>query len=416
MESIGKSALNALFEPGDRVYVAGSTGEPRGILEALEPRAALQFVQQPLGAVNRRDLSALSEGSSLETYFMTPEIEAGVAAGRVRFIPMQWRAIYSHLSSIVFDKVLLRAAYDREGRLRFVHNADFLNAVLPRARVVVVEVCRTFLAPAGAPAMTCDRALLFESEAPAITVSTAAIDEASRPIGRHIASLIPDGACLQTGIGAVPAAVVANLRQHNDLGLHGGLLDDALMTLITNGNLTGARKEIDRGHHIIGAALGSDRLLEWLVDQPAVIFRGAEYTHESSVIQQLGRFVSINSAVQVDLFGQVNGEVVAGRQISGTGGSVDFLRAARLSAGGRSIVALQATAKAGAVSRIVPRVEMVTALRSDVDYVVTEYGVASLRAASLAERAEALANVAHPDFRDGLRAAWKDLAGTGRAV
>ena len=146
-------------------------------------------------------------------------------------------------------------------------------------------------------------------------------------------------------------------------------------------------------------------MLDWLAhskEAGSVRFRGADYTHDAAIISQLDNFVSINSAVEIDLMGQVNSEVVAGRQVSGAGGSVDFMRAAKMSKGGRSIVAMSATAKGGSVSRIVPRVDVVTALRTDVDIVVTEYGVAALKDAPLPARAERLIAISHPDFRDGL--------------
>jgi 4-hydroxybutyrate CoA-transferase len=208
---------------------------------------------------------------------------------------------------------------------------------------------------------------------------------------------------LQTGIGAIPAAILSQLTNKNDLGMHGGLIDDGGMALIQSGNLTGSRKRIDTGRHITGMALGSDQLMQWLATRRDVVFRGANHTHEVSVIRQLEGFVSVNSAVEVDLFGQVNAEVAGGRQISGTGGSVDFMRAAKASKGGRSIVAMNATARGGSVSRIVPNVEMVTALRTDVDTVVTEYGVAQIKDLPNAARAQALIEIAAPQFRDELR-------------
>ena len=196
---------------------------------------------------------------------------------------------------------------------------------------------------------------------------------------------------------------MARLDAHNDLGFHGGLIDDGVMRLIENGNINGRLKQVDPGVTATGAALGTEMLIEWLADQESVVFKGANYTHDAEVIRQLGCFVSVNGAVQVDLLGQVNGEMVGGRQISGTGGSVDFMRASKLSRGGRSIVALASTAKQGTISRIVPRVEMVTALRSDVDYIVTEFGVARLKDASLEERIASLVEIAHPDFRESLK-------------
>ena len=208
---------------------------------------------------------------------------------------------------------------------------------------------------------------------------------------------------MQTGIGAIPAAILNQLTDKNDLGMHGGLIDDGGMRLIQQGILNGVRKAIDTGTHVTGMALGSDDLMQWLATQRNVVFRGANHTHEVSVIRQLDGFVSVNSAVEVDLFGQVNSEMTGDRQISGTGGSVDFMRAAKASKDGRSIVAMNATARGGSVSRIVPKVEMVTALRTDVDTVVTEYGVAQIKDLPNAARAEAMIEIAAPQFRDQLR-------------
>ncbi|MDC2964020.1 hypothetical protein OA067_03830, partial [Gammaproteobacteria bacterium] len=214
------------------------------------------------------------------------------------------------------------------------------------------------------------------------------------------------GDCLQTGIGAVPSAILANLKTHSDLGFHGGLLDDAVMDLIESGVVNGSRKKIDRGEHIIGMALGSEKMLNWLAANRKaknVVFKSANYTHDINIISQLENFVSINSAVQVDLLGQVNAEMVGARQISGTGGSVDFMRSASASRGGRSIVALTASAKDGKISKIVPKVDFVTALRTDVDTIVTEYGVAEIKHCSLEERANRLIEIADPLHREELR-------------
>ncbi|MDZ7826089.1 MAG: acetyl-CoA hydrolase/transferase C-terminal domain-containing protein [Gammaproteobacteria bacterium] len=222
----------------------------------------------------------------------------------------------------------------------------------------------------------------------------------------------PTAACIQTGIGAHSAAVLwAPWRERDDLGLHGGLIDDAGLELIERGVITGREKDLDRGVHVTGMALGTRRLYAALADRPDVVFRPARYTHESSVIAELDRFVSINSAVEVDLLGQVSSEMVAGRQISGTGGSVDFMRGAAASPGGRSIVAMTATARKGELSRIVPVLQSgtaVTAARTDVDCIVTEHGVAELKGRSVDARAEALIGVADPRFRDELRTAWNE--------
>jgi 4-hydroxybutyrate CoA-transferase len=317
---------------------------------------------------------------------------------------MQMRYVYEYLRRSPLDHALVQVARDREGQMRLGPNADFFDAVRESAKIVVAELNEGFVAAAGAPLVPeTSIDYVVETERPLIETSPSKIDPVSEKIGALVAALIGDGDCIQTGIGAIPAAILASLSQHNDLGLHGGLIDDGGMALVRNGNLNGAAKTRDLGIHTTGMAVGSLDLYEWLADTPSVQLAGANITHEISILGSIGHFVSINSAVEVDLEGQVNAEVIAGRQISGTGGSVDFMRAAKASRGGRSIIAMTATAKDDAVSRIVPKVEMVTALRTDVDIVVTEYGVADLRHATRQERRETLIDIAHPDFRATLR-------------
>lgn len=400
-----------LLKPGQRIFVAGSSNEPTGLLEQLGREVLperLHFVQFPLAGYNRIDFTRFAPQAEFTTFFMTPHLKNAVAQ-RLHFLPMQMRRVYDYLSQNV-DVVLLQVARGADGRLRLGPNVDFLEAALGAARWVIAELNTAFTAPAGCPLIDearIDR--LVTTERPLHEMASPVLDEAAEAIGALVAAEIRDGDCIQTGIGAIPAAILARLGDKSDLGLHGGLIDDGGMTLIERGNVNGARKAIDTGRHVTGMALGSRRLLDWLAERPDVEFRGANYTHETSVIGRISNFVSVNSAVEVDLTGQVNAEVAGGRQISGTGGSVDFMRAARVSPGGRSIIAMTATARDGAVSRIVPRVEMVTALRTDVDLVVTEYGVARLRDAPLRARAEALIEIAAPQFRDELRAAIRTV-------
>ena len=387
-----------------RIYVAGSSNEPTGLLRDLEASALpenLEFIQFPLPGLNQTDFTQFNDTASVTTFFMSSALAKGDAA-RVNYLPMQMRATYDYLATNL-DVYLLQVAYDQERRLRVGPNVDFHESVLAQNPTVIAQLNPSMVAPAGSPLM--NPALIdvmIENDVSAPALAPATIDEAAQEIGRLVAGLIRDGDCLQTGIGAIPAAILNQLTDKNDLGMHGGLIDDGGMRLIQQGNLTGAQKAIDTGKHITGMALGSDELMQWLATQRNVVFRGANHTHEVSAIRQLDGFVSVNSAVEVDLFGQVNAEMARGRQISGTGGSVDFMRAAKASKGGRSIVAMNATARGGSVSRIVPKVEMVTALRTDVDTVVTEYGVAQIKDLPNRARAEALIQIAAPQFRDEL--------------
>lgn len=401
--------IGDLLEPGMQVFVGGGSNEPSALLDALaaRPEAArgITFTQFPLPGLNRRDLSSLGPEARQRTFFLSPDLREGFAEGRVSFIPMQMRALYEWLLARRFDVVLTQVAPGRDGGLRFGPNVDFLDAALEGAGCVVAELNRGFTAPAGAPAVAPGRIdYLVETERPLTPFAAPEPDAAALEIGRLVASLVPDGSCIQTGIGAIPAAILGALGDKNDLGLHSGLLDAGGRRLIERGVMTGRNKAVDAGVHVTGMGLGDAELFDWLADEPSVSLRGACYTHEVSVIRALDRFVSINSAVEVDLLGQVNAEFAAGRQISGTGGSVDFMRAARVSPGGRSIVAMTSTAGNGRYSRIVPRVPVVTALRTDVDTVVTEHGIAELDGLDLDARAEALIEIAAPVFRDQLRA------------
>lgn len=397
--------LSKYLKSGQRMFVAGSSNEPTGLLQELAASNLpenLEFIQFPLPGLNQTDFTQFNDTASVTTFFMSSALAKGDAA-RVNYLPMQMRATYDYLATNV-DVYLLQVAYDQNGRLRVGPNVDFHESVLAQKPIVLAQLNPSMVAPAGGPLMTPALIdVLIENDVSAPALAPATIDEAAQEIGRLVAGLIRDGDCLQTGIGAIPAAILNQLRDKNDLGMHGGLIDDGGMRLIQQGNLTGTQKAIDTGRHITGMALGSDDLMQWLANEHNVVFRGANHTHDVSVIRQLDGFVSVNSAVEVDLFGQVNAEMAGGRQISGTGGSVDFMRAAKASKGGRSIVAMNATARGGSVSRIVPKVEMVTALRTDVDTVVTEYGVAQIKNLPNPARAEALINIAAPQFRDELR-------------
>jgi 4-hydroxybutyrate CoA-transferase len=396
---------SALIEAGQKIFVAGSSNEPTALIESLVAQPLpenLHFVQFPLAGFNNIDFTQVNPTAQLTTFFMTPTLK-NAAAERLHFLPMQMRWVHSYLSESI-DVALVQVARAREGHLRLGPNVDFVDAVLSSARVVLAELNTAFVAPAGAPLIDPSRLdYVFESHRELFAPGAPKIDEAALQIGANVAALIKDGDVLQTGIGAIPAAILSQLNDKNDLGMHGGLIDDGGMQLIRNGNLTGRLKALDKNQHITGMALGSQELLSWLADTPEVVFCGANHTHEASAIAQLDNFVSVNSAVEIDLLGQVNAEYAGGRQISGTGGSVDFMRAAKASRGGRSIVAMNATARGGSVSRIVPRVELVTALRTDVDIVVTEYGVAQLKNLPAAARMEALIEIAAPQFRDALR-------------
>jgi 4-hydroxybutyrate CoA-transferase len=411
-----------LLQPGMTVFVAGATAEPREILQALASRsercAGVRFVSVSIPGVNGLDFPTLHPQARATVFLATAENRASVATGRVDFIPMHYSAIYRYLErELKVDVVLLQVPPgDRDGGMRLGISADFTPAVLDRAGIVIAEVNRSQPVPTDSPRLPAARVdYAVACARPVPLLATAPTSHTIVEIGRHVGELVADGDCIQIGIGAVPDAVTQCLSGKNDLGIHSGMITDGVMALVQAGNVTGRRKSLDAGRIVCGATLGSQRLVDWAGVAPELSVRPVGYTHDSGVLGRIDNFVSINSALEVDLYGQVNSEMLAGRQLSGTGGAVDMMRGAALSRGGRSIVALGATASGGTVSRIVPalpRGTAATALRTDVDYVVTEHGARRIRHLSVGARAEALIELAHPQFRDELRDRWRDMMGT----
>lgn len=244
--------------------------------------------------------------------------------------------------------------------------------------------------------------ICVEAEKPPLELMPARAGEAELLIAELVSGLIPDYATLQIGVGSVPDTVLSSLMQHLGLGIHSGVIGDRVIDLIEAGVITNERKAIDTGITICGNLFGSRRMWAWAHQNPQLRLSAAIYTHAPSTLARLERFVAINSAVEVDLSGQVNAEIANGIHVGAVGGQVDFVRGANVSAGGRAIIALPSTAKGGTVSRIVPHLRTVSCARSDVDVVVTEWGIAELAGASLAQRARRLINIAAPQFRESL--------------
>jgi len=239
-----------------------------------------------------------------------------------------------------------------------------------------------------------------------VEVPPAKIGDTDLAIAKIVAGYIADGAVLQVGIGATPDAILRLLHDRRDLGVHSGMIGDGLVDLVEAGVITNARKPIDAGVSITGALIGTRRLYDFVNRNPKIGMRASSYTHNEVTLSRLTQLVTINSAVEVDLTGQVNAEQSGDQYLGGTGGQVDYVRAGMRSRGGRSIIALPATAKGGKISRVTPTLSgPVTTARSDVDVIVTEFGAAELKGQTLVERTRRLINIAHPNFREELERA-----------
>jgi len=339
-------------------------------------------------------------------------------AGLLDIVPCH----YSELPALFRERapaaevVLLQAVEAADGRLFLGMANDHQIDAARRARVVIAEINDRLPETPGSelpPDLRIDLRIR-SSRAPAL-LQPAALGETEAAIARRVAALVPDGATIELGIGALPDAIVATLTGHRDLGIHSGMLGDGMVALAEAGALTNAQKPIDRGVTIGGLLFGTQRLFDFAHRNPALRLMPPTYTHGHQVLRQLPRFIAINSAIEADLTGQVNGEMLGGAYLGAVGGQVDFLRGALAASGGRSIIALPATAKGGSVSRVVPRLGdgVVTSLRSDMDAIVTEHGVAELRGLSLAARARAMIAIAAPAFREELERAAHPLLKAG---
>lgn len=293
---------------------------------------------------------------------------------------------------------------DARGRYSLGLADDYLTAAIDVARVVVAEVNDQVPATPGVRHLT-DRDIdvVIRTSRPVAESPAAPPTPEMSAIGAHVASIVPDGATLQFGIGSVPEAVLGALGGSNDLGIHSGILTDAAVELIDKGVVTNVHKTTDAGVSVAAVLIGTRRLFAHVHGNNAVALRPIAYTHDPERLAAQHRFVAINSAIEVDLTGQVNAEVAGGRYVGAVGGGGEFLRAATRSDGGLPIIALPATA--GARSRIVDRLcGPVSIARSDAGLVITEFGIADLRGLPLAERRERMLAIAHPDHREGLRA------------
>lgn len=403
--------LTRYLKPGDRIVFGQACGEPSTLVEALIAQGAAvpglsafiatsfsgAFTPETAGAFTLYSMGAIGALRSM------------TKAGALQVIPVHVSQVAPLITAGVMpcDVAMIQVSpADALGNHSCGLISDYVRAAVDKARVVIAEVNEAVPFTPGEviPASAID--VTVHTARPPVEVAAAKISELDEAIARHCATYIGDGSVIQTGVGAVPDAILRLLHDRKDLGVHSGMLGDGLVELAEAGVITNARKEIDRGVSINGALIGTRRLYDWANHNSAIRMAPSSYTHDASVLGQLSRLVTINSAMEVDLTGQVNAEQSGSAYMGGTGGQVDFVRAGARSPGGCSIIALPATAKAGTISKIAAALSgPVTTARTEVDVIVTEFGAAELKGQSLAERTRRLIAIAHPDFREELERA-----------
>ena len=415
MRAFAKTTLTAAVErlhPGMKVLLPPGCGEPVALVEEICRQAARLTDLVLMGGIHLGDYPfARPETAALRvaTWHMSPRLEDARRRGRVDFVPVRYFDAVSEFAAggaWAADAVLVHCAPpDGHGYLSL---GVAVGVVLPAARrapLVIAQVNPNMPRSRGNASLHRSQIDLWvEVDAPLLEYPPPAITDLERAIGRHVASLVPDRATVQVGVGAIPQAVLEALGDHRDLGVH-SLLVDASVELVERGVVTNVAKRVHRGRMDIAEAMGTRRLFDFLHDNALVNMESSAFVHDPSVIAQIDRFVAVNSALEIDLTGQVTAESLGPRQVAGIGGQFDFVLGASRSRGGASVIAMPSTGRDGAVSRIVPRLSAgaaVTTPRFLADRVVTEFGVAELRGKADSARAGALIAVAHPRFREEL--------------
>ncbi|CAB3735764.1 acetyl-CoA hydrolase/transferase family protein [Paraburkholderia rhynchosiae] len=412
-EYIAEAALAQLVKPHDHIFIPGSSGEPSAFMSALlcesDGTKDLRILTSYVPGINKLEIDRFAPTASVSGLFMQPGLRDAQRDGRYRFLPITYAGFVRHLQeNVELDLIVIQTSPpDDDGLCSLGPAVEFAPTAVKKSRRILGLLNHRTPRVRGAvkiPYSHFDYVCEVDSELPEYTTT---LDDSSISVARNVASLIDDGSIVQIGLGRVPAALSLQLSDRRKLRFHSGMLSDGLIDLVKAGAVD------EDCIHSCCVLVGSESLYRWAADYGALQVVGCEVTHNLQTLSAQDRFISVNSALEVDLFGQCNLEHADGRSVSGPGGAPDFARGARLSNGGRSIVALCATHSAGTASRIVPRLgerSIGTLSRVDVDYVVTDFGVARLVGASVHERAKALVAIAAPEFREDLSRSWRDIA------
>lgn len=407
------------LRPGDRVVIGQGTAEPHTLLRRLLEQARAGLLPDISLFVGPTYSDSFAGGVpdcvTVESYGSIGATSKLARAGRLDIYPTHISAIDRDFDTgrIRADVVLLALRPALEGAgWNLGLGRDLGLTATRRARCVIGEFQPQMPACYGGDVGDLPLAALVAAQGPPVELPMPQADDTARSIARLIAGLVPDGAVLQMGVGTIPNTICDLLKGHRDLGLHSGAVGDGIVDLAESGALNNARKERDTGVSVAGLLLGTRRLYDFVHRNPAFRLAGHDETHGQDVIASLSRFTAINSALEVDLTGQIGSETVGARYLGAVGGQVDYTRAAQMSPGGRAIIALPSVTAKG-LSRIVTQVGTVTCPRSDADTIVTEYGIAELRGQPISQRVRRMIAIAAPQHREALEKAWRDTQGRG---
>jgi itaconate CoA-transferase len=413
---------------GSKLSMGMAIAEPPALLKALADRAEAGKVENvriyyfEATSIAGKTVLRYELNDRLIPYcmFITAAeralIRHGVDEGRkvIKYVPNNFhQAPRLLIDEIGIDTFVCTVSpMDRHGYFSFGTGNDYSTKVARSAKRLIVEVNKNMprVSGAGAELHVSEVDAIVENHVPLLEIPVRGPAAEDEEIGRTIAGLVSDGACLQMGVGALPNLVCAKLKDRNDLGIHTEALNPGLVDLVSAGVVNNRRKAIDRGKTVFTFAMGQKAMYDFLNDNPAIASAPVDYVNDPRIIALNDNVISINATIQIDLTGACNSEHMLGHQYSASGGQLDFVRGAYASKGGKSIIAARSTAAKGKVSRIVPRLEgPVTTPRIDTHYIVTEFGAVNLKGLSSTERALKLIELAHPEFRDELTEAAEQL-------
>jgi 4-hydroxybutyrate CoA-transferase len=416
----GEDEAVAVIQSGERVFVHGSCATPHVLIDALVRRAPdlRDVCVTHLHTAGPAPYTAPEMEASFrhEALFVGANVREAVNAGRADYIPafLSEVPILFREGHLPIDVAFLNVSPpDAHGYCSLGTSVDVALMAARTAKTVVAQINHAMPRTLGDSFIHVDQIdYAVEVNEPPDDIPNAPPSDVELQIGAFVASLIEDGSTLQMGIGTIPNAVLAALRNHRGLGVHSEMFSDGVVDLVKRGVITGERNALHPGKLLSSFVMGSGKLYDFVNDNPMVEMHPVDYTNDTAVIRRNHRMVAINSALEIDLTGQVVAASIGDRVYSGIGGQVDFMRGASLAPGGKPILALPSTAAGGAASRIVGHLRpgsMLTLVQGNLHYVVTEYGIAELYGKSLRRRAEALIAIAHPAFRDELAAFARQL-------
>jgi 4-hydroxybutyrate CoA-transferase len=405
------------LRPGMKVLLPAGCGDPTALLREILRQADRVAPLTLMGGLRLDDypFAAPEYAGKLRfaTWHHSPKLAQAQARGDVDFVPIRYFdtvSVFAEGGAWAPDAVVVHCAPpdgagDGAGYLSLGVSVSYSLGAARRAPLVIAQVNPRMPRTLGNAFLHRSQIDCWaEAEHPLAEYPPTPVGDVERRIAELVADLVPDGSTVQVGVGSIPQGVMEALAGKRDLGVH-SLLVDHMLPLIDSGVINNSRKRLHPGRMDVGEIMGTERLFRWAHDNPMINMEPSDMVHDPQVVGTLGDFVSVNSAIEVDVLGQVNAESVEGRQVTGIGGQFDFVLGARQAAGGRSVIALPSTGRQGTVSRIVARLPAgarVTTPRFIADYVVTEWGMASLRGKSDAGRARELCRVAHPAFRESL--------------